>query len=91
MDDVLLFRNGSCIDAFRYKEVLDMYMKATSMKVNAPKSSISFNGIPRAQKIAIKEVLPFSKIVFNKGFKYLGFCSNPNNYGHHDWSLCILR
>lgn len=55
------------------------------MEVNAQKSSISFNGILRAQESAIKEVLPFLEIVLNKVLKYLGFCLKTNNYGHHDW------
>ena len=35
LDDVFLFGNGSCRDAQWYKEILDLYMHATGIEVNA--------------------------------------------------------
>jgi hypothetical protein len=42
VDDVLLFYDGSWMDASKLK-ILDLYCIATGMKVNLQKSSISFN------------------------------------------------
>jgi hypothetical protein len=42
---VLLFIKGNFIESNKLKEILNLYRKATGMKINMKKSSIFFNGL----------------------------------------------
>jgi len=67
-----------------YKDVLNMYMKATGMEFNVQKPSISFNELQKGLERVLKTILPYTKNHFNRYLKYLGFNLKENEYGHQD-------
>jgi hypothetical protein len=78
VDDVILFWIG-CIDEWKsYKDVLDLFFKATWMEFNPQKSSFLEAGWDDVEPNLLKELFPFEVKPLDIGFKYLGFYMRPN-------------
>lgn len=82
---VILFGIG-CIDEWKaYKEVLDLFCKATGMEFNTQKSIFLEEEWDDVEINMLKELFPFEVKPLHTGFKYLGFFINPNCYNRVDW------
>lgn len=76
---MLLFENGHVGDALRIQEILRLYMKASSMPINAHKSSLVLHMIPEDRSRHLKSILQYTKVFFQEGIKYLGFYLKAND------------
>lgn len=82
VDDILLFSNGSLEDCRCLKDLLDLFLKATSLCINGQKSSMTTSGLSRDEVGRIEADLQFEVKPLQDTFKYLGFflkldSSNP--------------
>jgi hypothetical protein len=62
-------------EAFKLREILNLYNTTTSKEINTFNSLIYFNVIEKAQERLLLQEF-FSKIDFQTGIKYLGFYMN---------------
>jgi hypothetical protein len=85
VDDVILFGIGYIVEWKAYKEVLDLFCKATGMEFNTQKSSFLQEGWDDVELNLLKEIFPFEVKPLDTGFKYLGFFIKPNCYNRVDW------
>jgi len=78
VDDVILFGIGCIAEWKVYKEVLDLFCKATGMAFNPQKTSFLEAGWDDVEPNLLKELFPFEDKPLDTGFKYLGFYMKPN-------------
>jgi hypothetical protein len=90
LDDVILFMNGKITEWTTYKEVLDLFYKATRMTFSLQKSLFLESCWLDEEIVSLKEIMPFEVKPLDVGFKYLGFFLKPNCYTRDDWK-CLER
>jgi hypothetical protein len=78
VDDVIIFGNGNITKWEYYKEVLDLFCKATRMSFSLQKSLFLEAGWLAEELAILKEIIPFEVKPLDVGFKYLGFFLKPN-------------
>jgi hypothetical protein len=86
VDDVILFGNGSISEWEVFKEVLELFCKATGMAFNPQKSVFLEAGWDVEGLTLLKALFPFEVNPIDEGFKYLGFYIKPNCYTRADWN-----
>lgn len=91
VDDVLLFGVGIIGEWFHYKDLLDLFCKATGMIINIPKSCIYFQNLCSADCLILGRLFPFEFKGLSEGFKYLGYHLKPNDYLIQDWKWLIRK
>jgi hypothetical protein len=70
---------------------MDLFCKATGMKINLEKSTLSLWGIPEQEMNYFSQILPFKLIDLDMGLKYLGFHLKPNMYKKNDWQWLTTK
>jgi hypothetical protein len=85
LDDVIQFGIGCMIEWETYKEVLELFCKATRMDFSPQKSTFLEAGWDDGELTLLKELMPFEVKPLDTGFKYLGFYIKPNCYSRLDW------
>jgi hypothetical protein len=85
VDDVILFGIGCMAEWKVYKEILELFCKATGMEFNQQKSLFLEAGWDDAELVLLKDLFPFEVKPLETGFKYLGFYIKPNCYTRMDW------
>jgi hypothetical protein len=85
VDDVILFGIGCIYEWKVYKEVLELFCKATGIAFNPQKSMFLEAGWDDVELNLLKEIFPFEVKSLDAGFKYLGFYIKPNCYTRVDW------
>ena len=73
MDDILLFSNGIIEDCSALKKTLGLFLKATSLCINAQKSTLTVVGLTREEVVRVEGYLQFEIKLLQDKFKYLGF------------------
>jgi hypothetical protein len=91
VDDVLIFCNGQRSDAHKLSDILELFGKATGMKINERKSTLSTHNMELEEQRSYKDLFPFEQQELDKGLKYLGFQLKPNNYRKGDWKWLIAK
>lgn len=84
VDDVLILGCGSFDEWEVYKDILDCFCEASSMKISPIKSSFLINCAKDRIYSHISGLFPFKMDDINVRFKYLGFFIKPNGYRTHD-------
>jgi len=82
--DLILFRIGCMAEWENYKEVLELFCKATRMYFNPQKSTFLEDGWDVVELTLLKELMPYEVKPLDIGFKYLGFYIKPNCYTRMD-------
>jgi hypothetical protein len=85
VDDVILFGIGSISEWEVFKEVLELFCKATGMAFIPQKSVFLEVGWDVEGLNLLKDLFPFEVKPIDAGFKYLGFYIKPNCYTRADW------
>jgi hypothetical protein len=70
VDDVILFGSGSFFEWEVFKEVLDLFCKATGMAFSPHKSVFLEAGWEVEELDMIKEIFPYDVKLVDEGFKY---------------------
>ena len=72
-------------------EVLMIFCKASSMKINEDKSALSVSNLDESEVFTLQNIFAFyvNKIEF--GMKYLGFHLKPCSYLLKDWDWLIAK
>jgi hypothetical protein len=65
--DIILIGIVYVREVERYKKVIDLYRKATWMKVNVYKSSILFNGLEEGLERQCYQFFTFTSLIFENG------------------------
>lgn len=91
VDDILIFTNGSLNELKELKSILELFLKATGMQINARKSQIIEEGLNRPDKDQFSSYFPYEMCSMGSLFKYLGFWLKPNDYRKEDWSWLIAK
>jgi len=86
VDDVILFGNGLLAKWEVFKEVLEIFCKATRMVFSTQKSVFLEVGWEADEMVFIKAILPYDIKQVGEGFMYLGFFLKQNFYSSLDWS-----
>lgn len=68
--------------------LLDLYYKATSIKINMNTSLLLLNELGDNIKVEAKIIFPLRTCDLER-VKYLGYFLKPNDYHYEDWVLAI--
>ena len=90
LDDVVLFGKGSVEEWEEYKEILELFFKATSMDLSENKFIFLKCGLEEEILEQLKSMFPFKIQSLYDEFKYLGYFIKSNNFVKEDW-LWLLR
>lgn len=85
VDDIILFGFGSLQEWKVYKNILDLFCKATGMTFNPQKSSFLEVEWSTEELVDLNELFPFETKPIELGFKYMGCYLKPNCYTKSDW------
>ena len=85
IDDVLIFGIDSLDEWMSYKEIINLFYKASEMSVSLRKSSFFQPNLEKYTLDCITSILPFKKCKHEDGFNYLGYFLKPNDYRVGDW------
>jgi hypothetical protein len=91
VDDVLIFSVGSRREAETLKNILLLFSKATGMKINEGKSSLTTNLLSEEECQTLRIFFPFEEKKLDDGLKYLGFFLKPNDYRKEDWKWLLKK
>eukprot|EP00253_Pinus_taeda_P006972 PITA_06972 len=91
VDDILIFTNGSLNEMKEYKNIFDLFMKATGMQINSRKSEVCVTGFNRRECSRISNLFPYQIQPLDSPFKYLGFWLNLDSYKKEDWNWIIAK
>ena len=91
VDDILLFSNGSPEDWRCLKEMLDLFLKETGLRINEKKYSLTTAGLLREELGRIVTILNFEIKSLQDPFKHLGFILKPDSYLIKDWKWLIAN
>jgi len=72
VDDIILFRSGSFVEWEFFKEVLDLFCKATGMAFSPQKFVFLEAGWEVEELVMLKEIFLYDVKSVDEGFKYLG-------------------
>jgi hypothetical protein len=72
VDDIILFGNDNFVEWNLYKDLLELFSKATGMAFSPHKSMFLEAGWTTEDLAFLKEILPFDVKSVDAGFKYLG-------------------
>ena len=70
---MVLFRRGTLSEWTAFKDILDLFSKATGMDSNDSKSTFLEYGMDLSTKDQLQNMFPFQFKEVENGFKYLGF------------------
>jgi hypothetical protein len=59
VDDVLIFFNGQRSDAHKLFDIMELFGKATGMKINERKSTLSTHNMDLEEHVSDKDLFPF--------------------------------
>eukprot|EP00253_Pinus_taeda_P020940 PITA_20940 len=91
VDDILIFLNGSIGDSTTLHNSVLLFQKATGMRINDKKSTITIVGCSIHETVFATQRFPFNKLTLADGIKYLGFRLKPNGYRIADWLWLIAK
>eukprot|EP00253_Pinus_taeda_P031126 PITA_31126 len=91
IDDILIFSNGSYNELKEFKNIFDLFMKATGMQINSGKSQVCVAGYNRRECTRMSNLFPFQIQPLDSPFKYLGFWLKPDTYKKEDWNWLIAK
>eukprot|EP00253_Pinus_taeda_P004333 PITA_04333 len=91
VDDILIFSNGSYNELKEYKNIFDLFMKATGMQINSGKSQVCVAEYNRRECTLMSNLFPFHIQPLASPFKYLGFWLKPDAYKKEDWNWLIAK
>lgn len=91
MDDIFLFSRGNKCEIRTLKDILDLFMKATSLAINKKKYSLSHEGIVEADLLWTLDLLPFLHTSLDSSIKYLGFLLKPDGYRKQGWFWLVSK
>lgn len=91
VDDVLLAGIDSLEDWRAYQGILDLFCKASGMKISLRKSCFYENYVDEEHLAAITSLMPFKCCKVVDGFTYLGFQLKPNGYLLKEWHWLIQK
>lgn len=91
VDDVLLARTDSVEEWKAYQNIINIFCKASGMKVNLHKSCLYENLIGNDMIRVIQLVMPYNCCKLFDGFTYLGFHLKPNRYLINDCHWLIKK
>ena len=91
VDDIILFSNGSVEDCRALKSILDLFLKATGLKINEQKSTLTISGMSLEESGRVGALLPFEIKSLQESFKYLGFLLKPDTYQVQDWKWLLIK
>eukprot|EP00253_Pinus_taeda_P025385 PITA_25385 len=74
-----------------YKNIIDLFMKATGMQLNYGKSQVCVAGYNRRECNTMSNLFPFQIQPLSSPFKYLGFWLKPDSYKKEDWSWLLAK
>jgi hypothetical protein len=91
VDDVLIFSGGSRREAEALRNILTLFSKATGMKINEGKSTLTTNLLSEEEGQTLRLYFPFEEKKLDDGLKYLGFLLKPNDYRKEDWKWLLKK
>jgi len=91
VDDILIFLNGSIGDSTTFHNSVLLFQKATGMRINEKKYTITTVGCSIHETVFSTQRFPFSTLTLADGIKYLGFRLKPNGYRIADWLWLIAK
>jgi hypothetical protein len=91
VDDIILFGNGNFGEWILYKDLLELFSKATGMAFSPQKSMFLEVGWSTEDIALLKEFLPYDVKSVDEGFKYLGCFLKPNCYNKVDWYWLVRK
>eukprot|EP00253_Pinus_taeda_P016622 PITA_16622 len=91
VDDILIFSNGYHEELKEYKNIIDLFMKATGMQLNYGKFQVCVAGYNRRECNSMTNLFPFHIQPLASPFKYLGFWLKPDSYKKEDWSWLLAK
>eukprot|EP00253_Pinus_taeda_P011273 PITA_11273 len=89
VDDILIFLNGSIGDTTTLQNSMLLFQRATGMRINEQKSTITLVGCSIHETVYATQCFPFNSLPLADGIKYLGFRLKPNGYRIADWLWLI--
>jgi hypothetical protein len=91
IDDVWVNIFGSLRDVSSLSKALDLFCKATGMKINLDKSCLLTSFCSEAEVTSFLHILPIQHKSLDEGVKYLGFNLNPDKYKKSDWAWLVRK
>jgi hypothetical protein len=91
IDDIWVSIYGSLRDMSSLKKTLDLFCKATGMKINLEKSCLLTSLCSGAKVTSFLRLLPVQYKSLEEGVKYLGFHLKPDKYKKSDWAWLIRK
>ena len=89
VDDILIFFNGSLMEAEKLSKIPFLFCKATKMHINSRKSPLTTFNLEDNVTRVLLELFPFLHYTLDEGIKYLGFRLKPNCYKKEDWNWLL--
>ena len=91
VDDVWVSIFGSLRDVSSLSKELDLFCKATCMKINLDNSCLLTSFFSKAGVTSFLCILPVQNKYLDKGVKYLGFNLKPKKYKKYDWVWLVRK
>ena len=85
VDDIVMITDGSDQSLSILYEILQIFCKASGMRINEEKSSLLHFGLDESEIISIQNIFSFVVADLKAGLKYLGFYLKPCRYILKDW------
>jgi len=85
VDDVLIMSKENLSEWIAISNILQVFCLVSGMSTNNTKTIIHYWGLEEAELIPFKIDTPFSFVILNSGFKYLGYYLNPSASKIVDW------
>ena len=85
VDDIVMITDGSDQSLSFLYEILQIFCKASGMRINEEKSSLLHFGLDEYEIISIQNIFSFVVVDLKAGLKYLGFYLKPCRYILKDW------
>ena len=91
VDDILIFCDGTIMDANKLVKILELFGKAIGMVVNAKTSTLSAINLEEDEIQRYSALFPFDVKLLYEGLKYLGFKLKPNHYKREVWNWLLAK
>ena len=78
-------------DCRTIRSILDLFLKATALKINDKKSTLTTSGLSLEEGGRIEGLLHFDVKSLQDNFKYLGFHLKPDKYWIQDWKWLLVK
>lgn len=80
VNDLLILFDGSRRDVAKLNKIIELFCKATGIRINIEKSKVSFYGNSDADKDIMTVLLPYQQLELENGLNYLCFYLKANYY-----------